>query len=141
MAGEADLASVAGMHGKVKRMFPMLSTENLDRSAGFYRDLLGGVETYRFPQGESPAFLVVRLGESDLGLGAITDAAPLHGQPLRPAQGHRMELCVYVDDVDVIVERLRAAGVPILVEPADQPWGERAAYVSDPDGNLLMLTQ
>jgi lactoylglutathione lyase len=129
------------MHGKVKRMFPMLSTEDLDRSAGFYRDLLGGVETYRFPAGESPVFLVVRLGESDIGLGAITGAAPLHGQAQRPAQGHRMELCVYVDQVDAMVERLRAAGVPILLEPVDQPWGERVAYVSDPDGNLLMLTQ
>lgn len=129
------------MHSKVKRMFPMLSTESFGRSVGFYRDLLGGVETYRFPDGESPVFLVVRLGESDLGIGAITGGAPMHGQPLRPAQGHRMELCVYVDHVDEMVERLRAAGVPILVEPAEQPWGERVAYVSDPDGNLLMLTQ
>lgn len=129
------------MNSKVKRMFPMLSTENLDRSAGFYRDLLGGVETYRFPEGESPVFLVVRLGESDLGIGAITGAAPLHGQSLRPAQGHRMELCVYVEDVDAVIERLRAAGVRILLEPSNQPWGERVAYVSDPDGNLLMLTQ
>jgi lactoylglutathione lyase len=129
------------MDSKVKRMFPMLSAEDLDRSASFYRDLLGGVETYRFPDGDSPVFLVVRLGESDLGIGAITGAAPLHGQSLRPAQGHRMELCVYVDHVDTTVERLRAASVPILVEPADQPWGERVAYVSDPDGNLLMLTQ
>lgn len=23
--------------------------------------------------------------------------------------------------------------------PIDQPWGERAAYVEDPDGNLIML--
>jgi hypothetical protein len=33
------------MSSRVKSMFPMLSTENLDRAVGFYRDLLGGVET------------------------------------------------------------------------------------------------
>lgn len=129
------------MNRKVKSLFPMLSTEDLDRAVSFYRDLLGGVETYRFPQDGAPVFVVIRLGESDLGLGAITGAAPLHGQALRPAQGHRMELCVYVDHVDAIIKTLRAAGVPILVEPTEQPWGERVAYVSDPDGNLLMLTQ
>jgi lactoylglutathione lyase len=130
------------MNGSVRRMFPMLSTENLDQAVRFYRDLLGGTETYRFPPpGEQPVFLTLRLGESELGLGAITEARPLHGQPQRPAQGHRIELCIYVDDVDATVERLRAADVPILVEPTDQAWGERVAYVADPDGNLVMLTR
>jgi lactoylglutathione lyase len=32
-----------------------------------------------------------------------------------------------------------AAGHPILLEPTDQPWGERVGYVADPDGNLVML--
>jgi lactoylglutathione lyase len=120
----------------------MLSAEDLDRSVGFYRDQLGGVETYRFPEnGDRPVFVVLRLGESDIGLGAITGEPPLHKMPLRPAQGHRIELCVYVDDVDAMVERLRPSGVPIVLEPADQPWGERVAYVTDPDGNLVMLTR
>lgn len=78
-------------------MFPMLSTENLEHALGFYRGLLGGTETYRFPEDGPPAFVVLRLGESDIGLGAIS--------------------------------------------PTDQPWGERVAYVSDPDGNLVMLTR
>jgi lactoylglutathione lyase len=51
-----------------------------------------------------------------------------------------MELCVYVEDVDEMVTAARAAGVPVLLEPVDQPWGERIAYVEDPDGNLVMLT-
>jgi lactoylglutathione lyase len=122
-------------------MFPMLSTENLERSLGFYRELLGGTETYRFPESGPPAFIVLKLGESDIGLGAMGTAPPLHGQPQRPAQGHRIELCVYVDDVDGTVEKLRAGGVPIVLEPKDQAWGERVAYVADPDGNLVMLTR
>jgi len=28
----------------------------------------------------------------------------------------------------------------VVLEPADQPWGERVAYLADPDGNLVMLT-
>ena len=46
---------------------------------------------------------------------------------------------VYVDDVDDAVEGLRATGAAVLREPADMPWGERVAYVSDPDGNPVAL--
>ncbi|AGP33268.1 VOC family protein [Sorangium cellulosum] len=119
----------------------MLSTESLDRAIGFYGTLLGGVETFRFPDAGPAAFVALRLGESEIGLGALGDGPALHGQPQRPASGHRIELCVYVDDVDATVERLRAAGVPVVLEPVDQPWGERIAYVADPDGNLVMLTR
>jgi lactoylglutathione lyase len=119
-------------------MFPMLSAVDVAASIAFYRDLLGGTEEYRFPD-DDPVFVTLRLGESEIGIGGLSDA-PLHGQPQRPAGGHRIELCVYVDDVDGAVEAARAAGAPVLLEPTDQPWGERVAYIADPDGNLVMLT-
>ena len=119
----------------------MLSVADLDRSVAFYGSALGGSETYRFPAEGVPDFVVLRIGASDIGLGRIGVAPPLHGQPLRPASGHRIELCVYVDDVDEATEALRALGAPVVLEPVDQPWGERVAYVEDPDGNLVMLTR
>ena len=33
----------------------------------------------------------------------------------------------------------RAAGHPVLQEPATMPWGERQAYLSDPEGNPVAL--
>lgn len=119
-------------------MFPMLSVDDLGRAVAFYGELLGGVETYRFPAEGEADFVVLRLGESDIGLALL--AEPLHGQPLRPTSGHRIELCVYVDDVDATVETMREAGVPVILEPVEQAWGERIAYVADPEGNLVMLT-
>jgi lactoylglutathione lyase len=123
---------------RARRLFPMLSVADLAASIAFYRDLLGGAEVYRFPEDE-PVFVTLRLGESEIGIGAVSDA-PLHGRPQRPATGHRVELCVYVDDVDEVLAAARAARVEVVLEPADQPWGERVAYVADPDGNLVMLT-
>jgi len=119
----------------------MLSVADLDRSIAFYGEVLGGAETYRFPGEGPPDFVVLRIGASDIGLGRIGAAPPLHGRPLRPATGHRVELCVYVDDVDAAADALRAIGAPVVLEPADQPWGERVAYAEDPDGNLVMLTR
>ncbi|WP_244466893.1 VOC family protein [Devosia geojensis] len=63
----------------------------------------------------------------------------MHGRSQRPASGHRIELCINVEDVDACVAALRGIGAPVALEPVDQPWGERAAYVEDPDGNLVML--
>ncbi len=120
-------------------MFPMLSAEDVGASLAFYQELLGGAESYRFPE-DDPVFFTLRLGESEIGIGGVGEA-PLHGQPQRPAAGHRVELCVYVYDVDGVVDAAHAAGAPVLLEPTDQPWGERVAYIADPDGNLVMLAE
>lgn len=115
----------------------MLSVADLEAAVGFYGGLLGGEETYRFPDDGAAAFVVLRLGESDIGL--AVPGEPLHGLSMRPVTGHRIELCVYVDDLEGIVAAMRDHGVPIVLEPTDQPWGERVAYVCDPEGNLVML--
>ncbi|MEA2189879.1 MAG: hypothetical protein QOK16_4890, partial [Solirubrobacteraceae bacterium] len=54
--------------------------------------------------------------------------------------GH-FSLWVYADDCDAAVEHLRVAGVKIVEEPTDQPWGERVARVLDPDGNVVIVGQ
>jgi lactoylglutathione lyase len=121
-----------------QRLFPMLSVADLDEALAFYAGVLGARETFRFPE-KDPVYVTLRVGASELGIGYVTGHT-LHGQPQRPASGHRIELCVYVDDVDAATEAARAAGAPVLVTPVDQAWGERVAYVADPDGNLVMLT-
>jgi len=119
----------------------MLSVESLPAALRFYVELLGGEESYRFPPSGAPAFVALRLGTSELGLGQLGEGPALHGQAQRPASGHRIELCAYVNELDQVVGSLSAAGVPVLVQPSLQPWGERVAYVSDPDGNLVLLVE
>ncbi|MGW6819014.1 VOC family protein [Streptomyces sp. NPDC055005] len=36
-------------------------------------------------------------------------------------------------------ERLRAAGVPVTMEPREEPWGERLFQVTDPNGVIIEL--
>jgi lactoylglutathione lyase len=123
------------------RLVPMLSCADLDRSVRFYGELLGGVEAYRFPAEGAPDFLTLAFGDaSEIGLGRLSDR-PVHGIAQRPATGHRIELCVYVDDVDATCAAARRSGIEVVSEPADSPWGERTAWVADPDGNLVMLTR
>jgi lactoylglutathione lyase len=71
----------------------------------------------------------LQLGPSHLGIGADTTATG----------GNRTALWVYADDCDTAVQHLRAHGVPVLAEPADQPRGERMAEVADSDGNRVIV--
>jgi lactoylglutathione lyase len=129
------------MPGPGRRLFPMLSVENLGASLRFYETLLGGERNYQFPPEGDAVFVVVRFGQTEVGLGLLGAGPALHGQPQRPATGHRIELCLYVSGLDATFEAVSAAGAPVLLPPTAQPWGERVAYVSDPDGNLVMLVE
>jgi len=111
----------------------MLSAEDFAASVKFYEDL-GGTEAYRFPD-EDPVYITLAFGDAQVGIGAMR-GAPIHGLPQRPAQGHRIELCLYVDDVDATA----AKAATVVTPPQDMPWGERISYIEDPDGNLIMLT-
>ena len=42
---------------------------------------------------------------------------------------------VYVEDVDRTVEGAMARGAKLLVEPTDQFWGDRTAWIMDPAGH------
>ncbi|WP_306837433.1 VOC family protein [Catenuloplanes nepalensis] len=114
-----------------RELYPILSTTRMPDMIHFYRDLLGARQTYRFPDEGTPAYVGLTLGTgSEFGL-AATDVAP-------PARRH-IDLCVYADDCDAAVAHLRAHGITITEEPADQPWGERLARATDPDGNPLVI--
>ena len=118
----------------VETFFPIIRVADLGRSLAFYRDLLGLEAGYRWPaEGEGdPQFVVVSAGDASLGLAAGDN-------PYEPDD--RFELCFYVASVDGTVTDLRAHGVPVLHEPEDMPWGERMAWVADPDGNRVHLTE
>jgi lactoylglutathione lyase len=117
-----------------QELFPILSTGDLPRALGFYRDLLGFEVTYQFPPEGEPGYVALDLGRSHLGIGA-DQAAENEPTP----DGGRFTLWVYADDCDAAVEHLRRHGVRVLAEPVDQPWGERMAEVADPDGNRVIV--
>ncbi len=108
-------------------LFPIVETRDLGRALAFYRDLLGGTVTYEFPAPDGgTVYAGLDIGTSHLGIGLTADASDATTAPIL--------LWVYVEDCDATIAGLRAAGVPILEEPVDQPWGERVALVQDPDG-------
>jgi len=122
-----------------ERAFPLLFVRRLAIAADFYAQL-GFTEYIRHPATGEPAYLGLRRGQAEIGLVPLTWPQQQYGRINRNAtDGSGFEMYVFVDDVDRVVSLLRAAGTPVLREPADAPWGERIAHVVDPDNNPVAL--
>jgi PhnB protein len=50
--------------------------------------------------------------------------------------GPGVALYVYVDDVDAAVERAVAGAAKVLIPATNQFWGDRTAWVLDPEGHV-----
>jgi lactoylglutathione lyase len=115
-----------------------LYTRDIEAGIGFYRDLLGFVETFRTPTDGTPVHVELRLNGFTIGLGTVEAARTAHGveaEPGRPA----MALVVWTDDVDRAYRDLAAAGVPTVQPPHDTGNSNRNALLRDPDGNLVEI--
>jgi lactoylglutathione lyase len=120
----------------VSRAFPVLYSADVARAAAFWEQL-GFQRHYQLPPDGEPGYVGLRTESSEL---AVTDAEwALERYGLRMGSGPRVEMYIYVADLDGTIGRVRASGGQVLREPEDMPWGERVATVLDPDGNPVAL--
>jgi lactoylglutathione lyase len=88
------------------------------------------------PEGE-PGYIGLKRGASEFAI--VSKDWPLDHYQLAMGEGPRFEMFIYIKDVDAAIEMLRGSGTTVLKDPEDMPWGERIAYVVDPDGNPVAL--
>lgn len=118
------------------RAFPVIYAHEVQPMVDFYEEL-GFSISFRLPEEGEAGYVTMGRDEAEL---AIVDAEwPARQTSLEMGIDPRFEMFVYVDDLEGTVEALRARGAPVIQEPADQPWGERTAYVTDPEGNPVSL--
>jgi lactoylglutathione lyase len=118
--------------------YVVLVVEELDRALAFYCDVLGlqlGHRSGSYAQLETGVTRVSLFERQAMAatLGRDLDA------PSPDAPG--FELGFKVDDCDAAYTELVAAGATPAVPPTDRAWGQRTAYVRDPDGHLVELAQ
>ena len=119
------------------RAFPVIYARDVETVAAFYTRL-GFREEFRMAAEDgSPGFL--RLQRDGAELGVTTEESPRALAGVEPGPGPRHELFVYVADVNATVATLQQDGARVVREPADMFWGERLAYLADPEGNLVVL--
>ena len=132
-----------------------ISTPDLERALGFYRDLLGAevVTDFEWPaglevadrivglQGSSARAVMLRLGNAMIELFEFHSPTPQAGDPERPVCNHGItHICLDVTDIDAEYERLREAGMRFNCPPQDLG-AVRSTYGRDPDGNVIELQE
>ena len=118
--------------------YVVLVVDDLDRALAFYCDVLG------LPLGHrSGPYAQLATGETRVSLYERSAMAQTLDRQLEPPQPSApgFELGFKVDDCDGAYSELVAAGAVPAVPPTDRAWGQRTAYVRDPDGHLLELAQ
>ena len=84
-----------------------------------------------------PEFLEMKLGDATFYIEAINDKRAPGLQHV--AVGGRHTAVFVVENIQKVVEELRAKGVRVVVEPVQQYWGDWNAVIADPDGNEFIL--
>ena len=118
-------------------VMPNLYVADVERSAAFYRDRLGGIETFRLPADGPAVHVELRIGAVTIAISAAAEV-PAQGLPT-PTPGHPLELVLWCDSAVDAIEGLRSAGTPVLVEPSAHANGNHRGYVADPDGNWIAI--
>jgi catechol 2,3-dioxygenase-like lactoylglutathione lyase family enzyme len=108
----------------------LLRPSDLDRSRRFYRDVLGLAIYREFGSPEDPGVVFF------LGPGLLEISGPAAGPP-----GSSVMIWIQVRDARAEHARLAAAGVPVIRQPAEEPWGLIEMWIEDPDGIRIVLVE
>jgi lactoylglutathione lyase len=117
--------------------YVVLIVDDLDRALTFYREKLG--LSVRF---QDKGYAELAVAGSKFALLARSRLPELVGaaHSARPAAGaHEAGVTLLVEDVDRVHRDLTARGVPFLGAPQNRPWGQRTAYLQDPEGHLIEI--
>lgn len=115
----------------MKLAYARLVTKNVQALAGFYEQILGIA-----PIG-SEDYAELRTDGSTLAISSKRSVDLFNAGAAEAEANRSVILDFQVGNVDK--ERVRLAEVvgQFVLEPTDQPWGNRSMLFRDPDGNLI----
>lgn len=106
----------------------------------FYRDVLG----FEIKEDENAANVLLQKDGTLFMLYRRTDLEQMTGRGFSYCSGvnGHYEIALSVENyaaVDKAYEEVMAAGAEGIMEPTTEPWGQRACYIADPEGNLVEI--
>jgi len=118
----------------LKFVSPLIVVEDVARSRQFYEQLLE--QKVKFDFGVDVCF------EGDFTIHLKSHFQSLLGEASRypiTSKAHNGELYFDADDIESIYQRLQVAGVEFIEAIQEQPWGQRAMRLYDPDGHIIEI--
>jgi predicted enzyme related to lactoylglutathione lyase/mannose-6-phosphate isomerase-like protein (cupin superfamily) len=119
---------VQGAPMRIRRVVPIISSEQPAESSAFYTDViglelgmdLGWILGFHSPSNET----------AQLSLMSRDQTAP-----------QNPDVTIEVEDVEAVYERAAARGAEIVHPLTDEPWGARRFFVRDPNGAVINVMQ
>jgi PhnB protein len=117
---------------------PYLAVENAAHAIDYYKTAFGAKERVLM---EAPGGAI---GHAELEIGdsvvMLSDPFPQSStKPPKELGGSSVSVFMYVEDVDAVVKQAVDAGATVLMEVADQFWGDRFGTVQDPFGHTWSI--
>ena len=118
--------------------YVVLIVEDLDRALRFYTEVMGLKLGHR-----SGEYAQLDTGATRLALYTRSAMATTLGMSLEapPANAPGFEIGFKVADVVDAFNQIISRGAAPVMAPTERFWGQRTAYVRDPDGHLIELAQ
>jgi catechol 2,3-dioxygenase-like lactoylglutathione lyase family enzyme len=110
----------------VKRIVPNFAVDDIGRAEAFY----GGILGLRKVMDHGWIVTFASDAKAAAQIGIATEGGS--GTPVP-------DISVEVDDLDAVLKRVAAAGLPIEYGPANEPWGVRRFFLRDPFGRLVNI--
>jgi PhnB protein len=116
---------------------PYLTLQDAANALDFYKRAFGARTLVRMdgPKGKI-THAEIQIGDSKIMLSDEMGGACRSPQSLG---GCNASLFVYLEDVDATFYQAVKAGAKPVMEPADQPWGDRFGTLTDPFGQVWSL--
>jgi len=121
----------------LKSIFPVIATNSVNQARDFYVKYFGFEAVF-------DAGWYVQLHGRRYGSDVPLELAFMlpNNASLPPSLQHTFDgkgvfLTIEVDEVDALYEQLRDAGYVAVVEPRNEPWGQRHFIIRDPSDSLL----
>ena len=113
----------------MKYVCPLIVVNDIDISRRFYEEVLN--QQVKYDYGENVTF------EGDFAIHLKSHYQGLIGNKEIIPYSNGFELYFEHDDLEIIIERLKAEGVVFVHEIIEQPWKQRVLRFYDPDGHLI----
>ncbi len=109
---------------------PYLVVRGVNQLIEFLQQAFGAVELYRGTGSAGGIHAEVKIGDSMVMIG---------GDGLRSGEPMPAMIFLYMPDVDAVYQRALQSGATSIMEPEDQPQGDRMAGVKDVCGNMWYI--
>jgi uncharacterized glyoxalase superfamily protein PhnB len=112
------------------------TVSDIDRSLAWYTNVIGFTIDQRHEREGKLVAVSLRAGSVRILLGRDDGAK---GWDRVKGTGFSVQFTTS-QNIDVLAERIKAAGEALHTEPETAPWGSRLFRVKDPDGFLLVIS-